>query len=239
MAVNLDACIHCNLCVRACREVQVNDVIGMAYRGPHEKVVFDFDDPMGALDLRRLRGMRAGLSDRRAHAEDRSSMRRSAARGRPTARSIPSAPIAASAARSPTRSATTRSPGSRGAGGPANENRLCVKGRFGFDYVDQSRTADQAADPQARRCPRDSNMDPRDPLTHFREASWEEALDLAARGLQDDARGAWAAGRWPVSARPNARTRRPISSRSWSARASAPTMSITARGFATPLRWRR
>src|SRR6266545_246840 len=29
MAVNLDACIQCNLCVRACREVQVNDVIGM------------------------------------------------------------------------------------------------------------------------------------------------------------------------------------------------------------------
>ena len=35
MAVNLDACIQCNLCVRACREVQVNDVIGMAYRGEH------------------------------------------------------------------------------------------------------------------------------------------------------------------------------------------------------------
>src|SRR5262249_55311164 len=47
MAVNLDACIHCNLCVRACREVQVNDVIGMAGRGIHEKIVFDFDDPMG------------------------------------------------------------------------------------------------------------------------------------------------------------------------------------------------
>src|SRR5580700_1686410 len=48
MAVNLDACIHCNLCVRACREVQVNDVIGMAGRGHSEKIVFDFDDPMGA-----------------------------------------------------------------------------------------------------------------------------------------------------------------------------------------------
>src|SRR5262245_37645475 len=47
MAVNLDACIHCNLCVRACREVQVNDVIGMAGRGRGEKIVFDFDDPMG------------------------------------------------------------------------------------------------------------------------------------------------------------------------------------------------
>src|SRR5262245_5162911 len=48
MAVNLDACIHCNLCVRACREVQVNDVIGMSGRGHHAKIVFDFDDPMGA-----------------------------------------------------------------------------------------------------------------------------------------------------------------------------------------------
>ena len=48
MAVNLDACIQCNLCVRACREVQVNDVIGMAGRGMSEKIVFDFDDPMGA-----------------------------------------------------------------------------------------------------------------------------------------------------------------------------------------------
>src|SRR5215470_17890396 len=47
MAVNLDVCIQCNLCVRACREVQVNDVIGMAGRGGHEKIVFDFDDPMG------------------------------------------------------------------------------------------------------------------------------------------------------------------------------------------------
>src|SRR5579864_3486037 len=44
MAVNLDACIQCNLCVRACREVQVNDVIGMAGRGFGEKIVFDFDD---------------------------------------------------------------------------------------------------------------------------------------------------------------------------------------------------
>ena len=47
MTVNLDACIHCNLCVRACREVQVNDVIGMAGRGHDAQIVFDMDDPMG------------------------------------------------------------------------------------------------------------------------------------------------------------------------------------------------
>ena len=48
MRVNLDACIQCNLCVRACREVQVNDVIGMAGRGHDAYPVFDIDDPMGA-----------------------------------------------------------------------------------------------------------------------------------------------------------------------------------------------
>ena len=48
MAVNLSACIDCGLCVRACREVQVNDGIGMAARGISAKPVFDFDDPMGS-----------------------------------------------------------------------------------------------------------------------------------------------------------------------------------------------
>ncbi|HKA46528.1 MAG TPA: 2Fe-2S iron-sulfur cluster-binding protein, partial [Methyloceanibacter sp.] len=48
IAVNLDACIQCGRCMRACREEQVNDVIGYAYRGDHSSIVFDMDDPMGA-----------------------------------------------------------------------------------------------------------------------------------------------------------------------------------------------
>ncbi len=47
IAVHLDACIQCNLCVRACREVQSNDVIGMANRVHQSKIVFDFDAAMG------------------------------------------------------------------------------------------------------------------------------------------------------------------------------------------------
>ncbi|HWN87299.1 MAG TPA: 2Fe-2S iron-sulfur cluster-binding protein, partial [Vicinamibacterales bacterium] len=47
MAVHLDACIQCNRCVRACREEQVNDVIGYAFRAGSSKIVFDLDDPMG------------------------------------------------------------------------------------------------------------------------------------------------------------------------------------------------
>ena len=45
--VRLDACIQCTRCVRACREVQVNDVIGYAFRGASAFPVFDLDDPMG------------------------------------------------------------------------------------------------------------------------------------------------------------------------------------------------
>ncbi|HNO43466.1 MAG TPA: 2Fe-2S iron-sulfur cluster-binding protein, partial [Ottowia sp.] len=48
MAVNLDACIQCTRCVRACREAQVNDVIGLAGRGAEARIVFDLDDAMGA-----------------------------------------------------------------------------------------------------------------------------------------------------------------------------------------------
>lgn len=47
IAVNLAACIQCTLCVRACREVQGNDVIGYALRGGHSHIMFDIDDPMG------------------------------------------------------------------------------------------------------------------------------------------------------------------------------------------------
>ncbi len=70
MAVNLDACIQCNLCVRACREVQVNDVIGMAGRGHLRKDRVRLRRSDGRFDLRRLRRMRAGLPDRRADAGD-------------------------------------------------------------------------------------------------------------------------------------------------------------------------
>jgi len=79
-----------------------------------------------------------------------------------------------------------------GRNGPANENRLCVKGRFGFDYVTHE---DRLTKPLIRKegVPKkvDDDIDPANPLTHFREASWEEALDLAAKGIREirDSRG--------------------------------------------------
>ena len=66
--------------------------------------------------------------------------------------------------------------------GYSNENRLCVKGRFGFDYV---ASPQRLTKPLIRKpgLPKGINIDPSNPYTHFREATWEEALDVAAKGL--------------------------------------------------------
>jgi formate dehydrogenase major subunit len=82
-----------------------------------------------------------------------------------------------------------------GRDGPSNHERLCVKGRFGFDYVHHPQ---RLLRPLVRRdgVPKDPNalVDPANPLETFREASWDEALDLAANGLRRirDAMGPWA-----------------------------------------------
>jgi formate dehydrogenase major subunit len=186
MAVNLDACIHCNLCVRACREVQVNDVIGMAGRGRAEKIVFDFDDPMGASTC-----VACG----------------ECVQACPTGALMPSTLVDANnvrtAAHMPDRTVDSVCPycgvGCQltyhikddkllyvtGKDGPANQNRLCVKGRFGFDYVHNPQ---RLVKPMIRKAgvPKipHERIDPLNPWTHFREATWEEALDRAAAGLE-------------------------------------------------------
>ena len=69
-----------------------------------------------------------------------------------------------------------------GKNGPANQNRLCVKGRFGFDYVSHSHrlTKPMIRKDNAPKVPHEF-IDPANPWTHFREATWEEALDQIGR----------------------------------------------------------
>jgi len=47
ITVRLEACIQCTRCLRACREEQVNGVIGYAWRGARSAIVFDLEDPLG------------------------------------------------------------------------------------------------------------------------------------------------------------------------------------------------
>src|SRR4051794_11336021 len=134
MAVNLDACIHCNLCVRACREVQVNDVIGMAGRGHTEKIVFDFDDPMGASTCvacgECVQACPAGALMPAPMGDENNVYA-----GNP-ARSVDSVcPYCGVGCQLTYHIKDDKLAYVSGKNGPANENRLCVKGRFGFDYI--------------------------------------------------------------------------------------------------------
>jgi formate dehydrogenase major subunit len=74
----------------------------------------------------------------------------------------------------------------QGRDGPANKSRLCVKGRYGFDYVHhkQRLTRPLVRKPGVPKT-RDFTVDPEHWHEAFREATWEEALELAARGLRD------------------------------------------------------
>ncbi|MEM8553490.1 MAG: formate dehydrogenase subunit alpha [Pseudomonadota bacterium] len=184
IAVNLDACISCGLCERACREVQVNDVIGMAKRGMDTVPVFDVEDPMGlstcvgcgecvqacptgALMEKTL--LNDSGTKREVYAEEKKpSVCPFCGVGCQTEVSVKGNDIIKVDGRP----------------GPANRGKLCVKGRFGMDYV---MSPERLTRPLIRR-----EGVPKDPHAHmtfsdipdvFREASWEEAMAFAAGGL--------------------------------------------------------
>ena len=186
IAVNMDACIQCGLCVRACREVQVNDVIGMAGRGEDAHIIFDFDDEMGASTC-------VGCGE--------------CVQACPTGALLPKSLMDEDAKKltiTPDKSIDSVCPycgvgcqlsfqikdekiiGVESKNGPANLGRLCVKGRYGFDYI---HSKDRLTQPLIRRedIPKQNwqSFDPSNPLSHFREASWQEALDKAADGLNN------------------------------------------------------
>jgi formate dehydrogenase major subunit len=72
-----------------------------------------------------------------------------------------------------------------GRDGPANHERLCVKGRYGYDYVHhRQRLTRPLIRKQGIAKTADFVMDPADPLAVFREASWEEALQVAGGTLK-------------------------------------------------------
>lgn len=183
MSVNLDACISCGLCVRACREVQVNDVIGMAGRGHDAYPTFDIADPMGDSTCvacgECVQACPTGalmpatvvdenqIGDRKDFDTETESV----------------CPFCGVGCKVSLKVKDNKVKYVEGINGPANEGRLCVKGRFGFDYIHHKH---RLTVPLIRRDDAPAkglNVDPGDLSTHFREATWEEAMDLAAKGL--------------------------------------------------------
>lgn len=184
MWVRLDACIQCNLCVRACREVQVNDVIGMAFRGHGSKIVFDFDDAMGASTCvacgECVQACPTGALMEKSRVNEHGQDRRI-----PLAEVDSVCPYCGVGCQITYQLNDNNIVAVQGRDGPGNHNKLCVKGRFGFDYVKHPH---RLTKPLIRRedAPKDQNceIDPADPYTHFREVTWDEALDTAAQGIK-------------------------------------------------------
>ncbi|KMW60487.1 tungsten-containing formate dehydrogenase alpha subunit [Candidatus Rhodobacter oscarellae] len=184
MRVNLDACIHCNLCVRACREVQVNDVIGMSGRGATAQITFDMDDPMGSSSCVACGEcvqacptgalMPATVLDDQQQGDSKDFDEE--------VQSV--CPFCGVGCQIKLQIKDGKIKNVDGAPGPANENRLCVKGRFGFDYVDHPHRVTKPLIRRTDAPEKGLNVDPANWQNHFREASWEEALDVAARGLK-------------------------------------------------------
>ena len=179
IAVNLDACIQCTRCVRACREEQVNDVIGYAFRGAHSAIVFDLGDPMGVSTCVACgecvqacpTGALAPANDAYLVVADKV---------------VPSVcPYCGVGCQLDYHVKDNEIVRVEGRDGPANHERLCVKGRYGYDYVHhpQRLTRPLIRKPGVAKSA-DFVMDPADPLAVFREASWEEALQVAGGALK-------------------------------------------------------
>ena len=180
IAVNLDACIQCTRCLRACRDEQVNDVIGLAFRGQHAKIVFDMDDPMGDSTC-------VGCGE--------------CVQACPTGALMPAREVALTV---PDKTVESLCPYCgvgcqlkyhvkndsilyvEGRDGPSNHARLCVKGRYGFDYA---RHPQRLTVPLIRRPGNPKRgefvMDPNNVMEVFREATWDEALALAGAALRN------------------------------------------------------
>ena len=184
MSVNLDACIQCGLCVRACREVQVNDVIGMAGRGHDAYPTFDLADPMGDSTC-----VACG----------------ECVQACPTGALMPSTvvddqqvgdsadfdsevdsicPFCGVGCQISLKVKDGRVKYVEGINGPANEGRLCVKGRFGFDYIHHDHRLTKPLIRRDDAPAKGLNVDPGNWGEVFREATWDEALDFAANGLK-------------------------------------------------------
>jgi formate dehydrogenase major subunit len=200
IGVHHGACIVCDRCVRACDDVQGNDVIGRTGKGYAARIAFDLDDPMGESTCVSCGECVAAC---------------------PTGALVNKAITVPLRPRAELKQVDTVCPYcgvgcaltyhvdpeqnvivfADGRDQPGSQSRLCVKGRYGWDYALSPQrltvplirrpehypkgplSADVRGEGKGRRKP-GGLVDYAEVLPAFREASWEEALDLVGGRLR-------------------------------------------------------
>ncbi len=199
IAVNHQACIMCDRCIRGCDDIQSNEVIGRTGKGYTARIAFDLDTlmgkstcvscgecaavcPTGALvnkpiltalkppeQLKKVDSVcpYCGVGCAITFHVDEEKNKVVSAEGRPS---------------------------------PGSQQRLCVKGRYGWDYASHPQrltvplirkkqnypkgplSKDVKGDSDGRHKP-GGLVDYREVMPAFREATWDEALELVAKSL--------------------------------------------------------
>ncbi|MFQ5845305.1 MAG: molybdopterin-dependent oxidoreductase, partial [Planctomycetota bacterium] len=204
IAVDHAACILCDRCIRACDDLQNNDVIGRTGKGYGARIAFDLDHPMGSSTCVTCGECVAACptgallnKDLHAPLRPREELK--------TVRSVCPYCGVGCAIDYHVDEQLNEIAYADGRDNPGSEGRLCVKGRYGYDYAmhphrlqrplirrEESypkgplspEVASSETDGKRRRKP-GGVVDYADVLPAFREATWDEALDLAARRLRE------------------------------------------------------
>jgi len=199
IAVDHQACILCDRCIRACNEVQHNDVIGRTGKGFATRIGFDFDQPMGASSCVSC-GECAAACPTGALVDKGVGQPPEPRHDLQAVDSVCPYCGVGCAIRYHKVPDQNRISFAEGRDSPGSQGRLCVKGRYGYDYAThpqrlthpliridypkQPLSAEVRSSDRNRRKP-GGLVDLDEVMPAFREASWDEALDRVATRLLD------------------------------------------------------
>ena len=164
---DLSKCIMCGRCVRACQEKQVNLAISIGYRGAHNKIVARGDLPYGDSDCV-FCGECVQACPVGALVELKALGKARPWETEKIRTTCPYCGVGCQLSLHVKDGKIVKVTGEEDAA--PNKGRLCVKGRFGYDFI---YSEDRLKTPLIK-----TNGE-------FREASWDEALDLVADKLKD------------------------------------------------------